>query len=233
MNQLSVLNTRPREQAAELSRLLRLAGFDVVDAPAIAIEPAWVASELAAVRAELAADTFAWVVLASANAGRALAAELSRARVLCGAATAHALRVRPSLSLDHFSAAAALDRLRTRVRSGERVLVPRAAQGRNELIDGLRALGVAVVAPVAYRTVAVPEAAAALRSGGIDVVALCSPSAVASVAAAVPSEILVVCLGETTAEAARQAGLRVAGVARETSMPELVRAIETTVGASV
>lgn len=233
MTRLRVLNTRPREQAAELSRLLRLAGFEVVDAPAIAVEPAWDAAELAAVRAELAAGAFAWVVLASANAGRALAGALLHAQVACGTATARKLDVRPAVTLERFSAASALESLRARVRAGDRVLVPRAAEGRDELIDGLRALGVVVDAPVAYRTIAVPDAATALRARNIDVVALCSPSAVASVAAAITAEIRVVCLGSTTAEAARQAGLRVGGVATQTSMAELVRSIETTVGARV
>jgi len=41
VRRVQVLNTRPREQAAELSRLLSQAGFDVVEAPAIVIVPAW------------------------------------------------------------------------------------------------------------------------------------------------------------------------------------------------
>ena len=98
-------------------------------------------------------------------------------RVLCGAATATALGISPEIELQRFSAAAALDALRNRISRGQRVLVPRAAEGRDELLDGLVASGVILEAPVAYRTVAVDAAARRLRSGGIDVVTLCSPSA--------------------------------------------------------
>jgi len=254
-----VLNTRPREQAAELSRLLRAAGFDVVEAPAIETVAAWDPAELQAVRDGLAASAYAWVVLASQNAGRGLLAELGTARVVCGAATAQALGLTPTLALVRFSAAAALEALRQRVQSGQRILVPRAAEGRDELVDGLRTLGLDVHAPTAYRTVAVdPTAliaaaaersalssgdsggspgpvasgralAARMRDGEVWVVTACSPSAVQSLLHAVSGEFLLmttlVCLGETTADAARQAGLRVASVAAETTMASLVEAV--------
>lgn len=229
---MRVLNTRPHEQAAELSRQLRSAGFEVVEAPAIAIQPAWQPDELACVREDIAAGRFEWVVLASANAGRGLESDLARANVLCGTATARALHL-DALTLERFSAAAALEVLRSRVHSGMRVLVPRAAEGRDELIDGLRDLGVDIFAPVAYRTVADTAAAEQLRAGGTDVVTLCSPSAVASVAQAVPPNVQVVCLGQTTADAARALGLRVNAVARQTSMASLVKAIESLMEARV
>jgi uroporphyrinogen-III synthase len=77
------------------------------------------------------------------------------------------------------------------------------------------------------------DAAARLRRGGIDVLTLCSPSAVRSVAGAVDSAPVVVCLGETTAEAARACGLRVDGMAASTSMASLVTAVEAALGTRV
>jgi uroporphyrinogen-III synthase len=232
---LTVLNTRASEQAAELTSLLREAHFEVVEAPAIAIESAWDASELEAVRRRLLNGDYAWVVLPSQNAAQALLAELraSGARIVCGKATEFACRLNASVALERFSAAAALSALRSHLEKGQRVLMPRAAEGRDELLEGFAALGLAVDAPVAYRTVSVADAAARLESGGVDVVALCSPSAVASIAAALPSAVLVVCLGQTTADAARRAGMRVDGIARQTSMPALVQAIEDLSGARV
>jgi uroporphyrinogen-III synthase len=230
MKQLRVLNTRPREQASELSALLRGAGFSVVEAPAIATESAWDPAELARVRASLASGDFDCVVLPSANAGRSLVGDLAGVRVVCGTATARALGLEAGETLERFSASAALGYLRPHVRPGQRVLAPRAAEGRDELILGLGSLGLQVTAPVAYRTLAVQDAANRLAEGGIDLVVLCSPSAVASVAAALPSGILVACLGQTTADAARAAGLRIDAVATETSMPSLVGAIESLVG---
>jgi uroporphyrinogen III methyltransferase/synthase len=229
-----VLNTRPREQAAELSSLLTAAGFDVLEAPAIETVPAWDLAELEAVRRDLADEAYAWVVLPSQNAGRLLLDELAHARVVCGLATAQALGVAPAIQLDRFSASAALDVLRPEVQAGQRILVPRAAESRDELTDGLLALGADVHAPIAYRTVAVDpstllEARVQLQRGDVAVVTVCSPSAIRSLVAGVGRELLLgarlICLGETTAAAASQAGLRVAGVAEKTTMASLVDAV--------
>ncbi len=235
MRRQLVLNTRPTEQASELSGRLRAAGFDVVEVPAIAIVSGWDSATFEQTRADLRRGTFAWVVLASQNAGRGLEAELQGqgARVVCGAATAASLGLVRARVVDRFSAAAALDALRTYVRGGQRVLIPCAAEGREELIEGLRALGVDVVVPVAYRTVPSGAAADRLRQGDVDVLTLCSPSAVSAVASAVPIETVVVCLGTTTAAAARARGLRVDGVADKPTMAALVLAIESASGARV
>jgi uroporphyrinogen-III synthase len=230
-----VLNTRPREQASELSSLLRAAGFEVAEAPAIAIVAAWDTSSLHQVRTDLHRRAFAWIVLPSQNAAHGLDLELRACggHVLCGAATAKVLGLDRARVLDRFSAAAALEALRPLVKRGQRVLVPRAAEGREELLDGLRDLGAEVVAPIAYRTVAVDDASARLRLNHVDVVVLCSPSAVSSVAPAIAGDLAVVCLGQTTAAAARTAGLRVGGVATRSSMAALVQAIQAAVGARV
>ncbi len=234
-----MLNTRPREQAVELSELLKQAGFEPVEAPAIEIESAWDPAELETARQDLAAGVFDWVVLASQNAGSSLLSELGATRVLCGSATARALGVTSAFALRRFSAAAALHVLGPMVRPGAYVLVPRAAAGRDELIDGLRALGARVCAPVAYRTVAVEparldHAIALLRGGGVAAVTVCSPSAVASLLGTVGQELLahaaLVCLGDSTAEAAGQAGLRVDSVAHKTTMESLVLAVRGVLG---
>ena len=227
-----VLNTRPLEQASELTSLLRGAGFSVVEAPAIAIEPAWDTAELQRVVEALRSGRYAWIVLPSPNAGRALAHELTPARLVCGTSTARALSLSSAIALHRFSAAAALAALSTRLRRGDRVLVPRAAEGRDELIEGLQALGAEVDAPIAYRTVCVEDAANRLRAGGIDIVTVCSPSAARCIAAAVRNE-LVVCLGETTASGAREVGLRPTAVAERTSMASLVEAVVNLMGSRV
>lgn len=230
----TVLNTRPREQAAELSRLLDAAGLLVLEAPAIETVAAWDPAALQAVRLDLAAGAYEWVVLPSQNAGRLLVDQLGRARVVCGAASARALGLSPAFKLEHFSASAALEVLRPVVRSGQRILVPRAAEGSSELTDGLAALEADIHAPIAYRTVAVEpsalaDAAARLRHREVNAVTVCSPSAVTSLLAAVGHEALLsgklICLGPTTAEAARQAGLSVDGVAEQTTMAALVDAV--------
>ena len=225
-----MLNTRPRAQAAELSSLLAAAGFLPIEAPATDLAVAWDPAELSRVRENLARRAYDWVVLSSANGGRDLA--LEQARVVCGSATARALGLSPAVALERFSAATAVEALGSVASPAQRVLAPRAAEGRPELLDGLHALGLDVDAPIAYRTVAVPDAAERLRRGEIDVVALCSPSAVASVAAAV-GRARIVCLGETTAAAARELGLTVHAVARSTSMHSLVEAMRAVSGGIV
>jgi uroporphyrinogen-III synthase/uroporphyrinogen III methyltransferase/synthase len=100
------------------------------------------------------------------------------------------------------------------------VLVPRAAEGRPELVAGLVSAGAEVVAPVAYRTVPAPPEALApladlLEAGRVDAVAFASPSAVKSVAGALGpragllGRALLAAIGPTTAEALRAAGLPV------------------------
>jgi uroporphyrinogen-III synthase len=206
-----------------------------VEAPAIAIVPAWDARLLVSVRQDLQDGRFDWVVVASQNAGHGLENALRSAgsRVLCGAATAQALSLSGARVMQRFSGAAALEVLRPLVSNGERVLVPRAAEGREELVDGLRALGLEVIAPVAYRTVPASDAADRLRQGGIDVVVLCSPSAAASALDAIPVETMVVCLGETTAAAVRSRGRAVNAVATLTTMSAVVEAVVAIKGVGV
>jgi uroporphyrinogen-III synthase len=211
-----VLNTRAREQAGELSRLLSEAGFEPVEAPAIAVVAGWHPAELESARRDLRAGLFDWVVLPSQNAAGGLEMELRTARVVCGTATAEALGIAAEVAIARFGAAAALDALGSRLAPGVRVLVPHAAEGRDELLDGLGKLGAEVVAPVAYRTVAVADA--------------CSPSAVRSVAPALTRDVALVCLGETTARAAGDLNLRVDAVAERTSMGSLVEAVQAALG---
>ena len=234
-----MLNTRPREQAPELSDLLRQAGFEPVEAPAIEIEPAWDPSEFETARRDLGAGVFDWVVLASQNAGTSLKNELRANRVVCGAATARALDVTSEFALRRFSASAALHVLGPIMRPGQHVLVPRAAAGRDELVDGLRALGASVSAPVAYRTVAVEpatleQALGLLHAAKVAAVTVCSPSAIASLLVALGpgalAQAALVCLGDSTAEAARQADLHVDAVARKTTMESLVLAVRGALG---
>jgi uroporphyrinogen-III synthase len=138
----------------------------------------------------LQAHAFDWVVLPSQNAGRALVSDLHTARIVCGVATARALGLSAEVVIQKFSASAALEAMRPLIRPGQRVLMPRAAEGREELLDGLRALGAVVSTPVAYRTVAIDTAAACLRTRQVDVLTLCSPSAVASLMGALPQRSL-------------------------------------------
>jgi uroporphyrinogen-III synthase len=222
-----VLNTRPREQAAELSQLLRQAGYTPVEVPAIETVPAWRADELTAVLQKLRDGQYAWGVFASRNAVRffleGLAAvggnanDLRSLKLLSGTGTADELRahrLQATRTLARFSAAAALTVLQ---HEPGVVLVPRAATGRDELISRLPH----VDAPVCYRTQPVPPTSLPDSAAAI----FTSPSAVQALVGHLPAGAAIVCLGSTTAEAARAAGLRVSAVAERTDLRSLVEAV--------
>jgi uroporphyrinogen III methyltransferase/synthase len=248
-----VVITRPREQASELSSLLRAAGFDPREQPTILIEPTWSAADAAPILARLRGGEYAWIIVPSRTAARGLIhglraagatdADFATARLLSGPGTAETLR---ELGLDvdtvlpRFSAAAALAHLTQPLLGGEGVLIPRAAEGRDELIAGLRERGISVDAPVLYRTRAVPPVelaplVGALRAGAITAVTFTSPSTVSGLANGLHAlgedalvllgQLALVCIGETTASAVRAAGLPAPVVADRTSLVALVDAV--------
>lgn len=236
MNRPVVINTRPADQAADLSALLREAGYEPIELPAIEIVPAWDTNELERVRLDLQRRAYSWLVLQSSNAATGL--PLDDVAILCGAATAQHLRLEAAETLDHFSGRAALALLQPLVRPAERVLVPRAADGLNELVDGLRELGCQVDAPIAYRTQPTPPPTLEpLRQLTVHAITFCSPSAVDAIVRALGTQPLrqprIVCLGQTTATAAREHGLRIDAVAQHTSMSSLVSAVTEALGVAV
>ncbi len=157
---LSVAVTRARAQASGIAATLRALGADVVEAPAIRIEPL---SDVAV--GELAG--YDLIVFTSVNAVQQLFAQLRDARALAGATiaaigpgTAAELRrhgiaadVVPERSISE----AVLEELTARG-PWRRVLVPRAQEARDVLPDGLRAQGAEVDVLPLYRTVAEPLA---------------------------------------------------------------------------
>jgi uroporphyrinogen-III synthase len=230
MNRPVVVNTRPREQAADLSRLLRAAGFEPLEVPAIEVVPSFNAEERASILERLRVGAYTWLVLPSQNAARFFPEALPNQRLLCGRATAAAVGLAPATTLDPFSASAALAWLAPQLRAGDRVLMPRAADGRDELELGLRALGVVVDAPVCYRTVPAPPSSLLylsdrLRAGAIAAVTFCSPSAVKALAVDLKST-RIICLGRITANAATERALRVDAISETTSMPALVDGVK-------
>jgi len=248
----TVVVTRGKGGDDALSARLRELGAAVRELPSIAFAPPADPGPLdAALRG---AGRFAWVVFASATAVertvermRALGLEpalLARARLAAvGPATAErvarALR-EPDLVPAEATGAAMAAALAPHV-AGEAVLVPRPAEGRPELVDGLRAAGAEVTAVEAYRTVPAPAGAvrplaAWIAGGEVDAVAFASPSAVASVVAGLGPEasllrrILLAAIGPTTADALRAAGQEPGAVPVRHTGPDLAEAIAARLG---
>jgi uroporphyrinogen-III synthase/uroporphyrinogen III methyltransferase/synthase len=227
-----------------LATRLRALGAAVLEVPSIALAPPADPAPLDAALRDLGG--FAWVAFTSANAvtrtlgraralGVALPGELPRLACV-GPATAEALaaawRAPDLVPEDHRGEA--LAGVLGPLARGARVLVPRAEEGRPELVDGLARAGAEVVAPVVYRTVPVPPEALAplvdaLARSAVDAIAFASPSAVRSVLAGVGAvrlaEVPLAAIGPTTAAALTEGGLRASIVPVRFTAGDLAEAI--------
>jgi uroporphyrinogen III methyltransferase/synthase len=236
-----VVVTRAAAQAGTLRDALGALGADVLELPALRIEPL----DIAALRAAVARiSEYDWVVVTSQNAvgflWEALYAEgkdvraLAGCRIACvGRSTSDALLSRGLLAdvmPQRFVAEAVLEKLAERrdVR-GTRVLYVAADGAREVLPDGLRALGCTVDVVRAYRTVSDGAEAGALRTaleaGEVDAVTFASASAVRGFVAAVGSELArrapAVSIGPVTSDAVREEGITLAAEAPQASIAVL------------
>jgi uroporphyrinogen III methyltransferase / synthase len=227
--------TRARAQASRLAARLRELGAQVVEAPAIRIEPRSV--ELPAL------DGYNLLCLTSPNGVRllfdALAASGLDARALAGitvaaigSVTAAELRrhgVRADVVPRESLAEALVKELESVPVAGSRVLVARAAEARDVLVDALRERGAEVDVLALYDTVAEslsPEAIEEL--GRATYVTFTSSSTVRfflEAGGAVPEAARVVSIGPVTSAAAREQGLEVHAEARQHDVEGLVDAL--------
>lgn len=243
-----ILVTRGDGQAREFADLIRGRGGIPVLFPTVRIVPADDPAPLDAAVADLSA--FDWLLFTSANGVRHFAARASgtisaglpsRLRVgSVGPGTsrvAEACGIPVHLEAGVHTAEGLLEALARERVAGARVLVPRAAEGREVLAEGLSRLGARVVAPVAYRTgAAEPDAAAsaALLSDPPEVCTFASPSAFRFFfellgeegARSVLSRSRVAVIGEVTARAVGKRGLAVDILPDEFTIPGLLDAIE-------
>jgi uroporphyrinogen III methyltransferase/synthase len=215
----TIVVTRAREQASELRARLVVLGADVVELPAIAIEPVDFALP--------PLGDYRWLVFTSANGvdaffDRGLAVAGLDARALggvklaaIGPGTADALArrgLRPDVVPERFVAEALLAAF---PEGSGRVLLARAEVARDVLPDGLAAKGYTVDVLPVYRTVAAPveaDALARVRAGQVDALTFTSSSTVTNfcdVVGDVPAGPVVVSIAPITTPTARPRGLRV------------------------
>jgi uroporphyrinogen III methyltransferase/synthase len=244
-----VVVTRATAQVSILREALATLGADVLELPALRVEPL----DPAPLREALERpDTYKWIVLTSQNAVALMwdalraagqdARSLAGVRIACvGKSTSDALLAR-GLAADvmpgRFVAEAVLETLAKRedVR-GSRVLYVAAEGARDVLPEGLRALGCTVDVVRAYRTVSDGTGADGLRSalekGAVDAVTFASASAVRGFVEAVGEQLArrapAVSIGPVTSEAVRAAGISLAAESSEATISALV----TTVVASL
>ncbi|HKP74957.1 MAG TPA: uroporphyrinogen-III synthase, partial [Longimicrobiaceae bacterium] len=153
-----------------------------------------------------------------------------------GPATAEALAkhgVRADLVPGEYVAEAALEALSAATElAGKRILIPRAAEARPVLPDGLRTRGAEVHEVAAYRTVRDGSGAEGVRekldAGEIDWVTFTASSTVrsfASLLGADAGKARVASIGPITSETVRELGMRVDVEAEEYTIPGLVQAL--------
>jgi uroporphyrinogen III methyltransferase/synthase len=236
----TVVVTRAREQASALVEALESLGAMCVELPTIAVgDPADSGTALADAAGRV--GSYAWVAFASANAVTRFCRSLRDARAF-GAVKVAAVGPGTASALASFGVVADLipddavaQSLLTALGAGPgRVLLPRAAAGRDVLPEGLRAAGWEVDVVEAYRTLAVqPSAAEVAAVREADAVTFTSPSTVTNFLAAVGSDVIppvVACIGPVTASTATEAGLQVDVVAQPHTIEGLVSALVAALG---
>jgi uroporphyrinogen III methyltransferase/synthase len=221
-----VVVTRARAQASGLATTLRELGAEVVELPAIRIEPR---TESDVVRAAVAViEEYALVCLTSPNGVRLLFEALAEAgrdaRALAGATVAAigpgtarelaAHGVRADVVPERFVAEALVEALAVIEVQGRRALVARAAEARDVLPEALRERGASVDVVALYETVREqPDEDAVAAAQAADYVTFTSSSTVRNLVEALgerfPAEARVVSIGPVTSETARELGLEV------------------------
>ncbi len=245
---------RSKERSGSLNALLREGGATPIFVPALEFVPPTDSGPLTRAVADLTA--YDWIVFTSATGVEFVAREIEKQghhpRELChvclaaiGPATAAALQevaAEPDFVPTVHEGQAFAEQLCARLaaegtRSG-RILFPRAEEGRDVIVEELRARGHSVELVSAYKTMAPPpesfaELARLLRQGRVDAIMFTSPSTVEHVCAALGKDALslltktaVAVIGPVTADAAKRLGVRVDVRARHHSAAGLVAALE-------
>ena len=239
-----VVVTRASAQASGLRNALTDMGADVVEMPALRIEPL----DGAPLRAAFdSLDETHWLVFTSQNAvalawaalrasGRDARA-LAHCRIACvGRATSAALLghgLAADVVPERFVAEGVLDAMSARDDvKGKRVLYLSALDARDVLPKGLRALGCDVRVVTLYRSVSDGAGADELRDrlteGGLDAVIFASASAVRGYAEIVGDELArsvpAVSIGPVTSAAIEEAGIFLGAESEEASVSGLVEA---------
>jgi uroporphyrinogen III methyltransferase / synthase len=237
-----VVVTRARAQASGMAATLAGLGADVVQLPAIRIEPRIESPEVREAVASL--HSYALVCLTSPNAVGllfdAMAAQGRDARALAnatvaaiGPGTAAALLghgVIADVVPERFVAEALVEALAAVDVAGKPVLVARAAEARDVLPDALRERGANLDVVALYETVREDPAPEALEAAmEADYVTFTSSSTVRNLMAVLdgrfPERARVVSIGPVTSETAREAGLEVHAEAERHDPDGLVEAL--------
>jgi uroporphyrinogen III methyltransferase/synthase len=245
-----VLVPRTKEQAADVSSRLRSFGAIPEEVPTIQVEPPRTPQQMERAVKGLVTGRYEWIAFTSVNAVKAVrerfeeygldARAFSGIKIAAvGEQTAEALRsygVTPDLVPSGEQSAQGLledwppyDEIFDPI---NRVFLPRADIATETLVAGLVELGWEVDDVTAYRTVraAPPQAEVreAIKGGGFDAVLFTSSSTVRNligIAGKPHPSTVIACIGQQTAKAAEEHGLRVDVLAATASTASLVASL--------
>jgi uroporphyrinogen III methyltransferase/synthase len=238
-----IVVTRAREQAGSLTAALHELGAEVIELPAIEIQPS---PDYAVLDGALAClDRYQWLIFTSANGVRFFLERLDASAVdvrairgrICaiGPATAAALEaahLKVDVMPEQYVAESLIEALRGHELADSRVLLARAAVARDIIPVELARLGAKVDVAEAYRTVMpadLKERAAAAFAQKPDWVTFTSSSTVSNLAAAAEPgmlrEIRAASIGPVTSQTLRSLGIEIGVEAKTSTIPGLIEAI--------
>lgn len=250
LNGLKILNTREAGAAAELTSRLEALGAKVLERPMLAFAPPESWEQFDRRLGELRQED--WVAFTSATAVRFTMERLASLGVpvqklagaqlaAIGSATATALEAQGltvKLLPGQFQSEGLLNELLGRLPKGGRVWLPRAAEARELLVEGLERAGIEVTVTPVYTTImpseGLGEAKAAMDSGELDWIIFTSSSTVIHLIRMLSETdsgplaemgVKIACLGNVTAETARQLGLAVSVLPSRQDLDGLLAAL--------
>ncbi len=240
-----ILVTRPRELSSQMAEKLRERGAEVLELPAIRTVPIRPNPQLEQCLER--SGEYDWIVFTSPTGVRVFfdclmeqwdVRRIAGARfAVIGSGTGKALKERgfqADLMPETYDGASLGRALAEVCRPGERVLIPRAALGTQELLRELQAVPHLLVDDVPtyeteYETSPLIDERAQLESGQIDYAVFTSASTVRGFARAVEgldfSKVRAVCIGRQTRAAADALGMRT-WVSERASMDSVVERLE-------
>jgi uroporphyrinogen III methyltransferase/synthase len=250
-----ILVTRARNQASELVDAIDELGGEALEFPVIQLQaPTELAAKEQLKQAVSKLPDYDWVLFTSVNGveyffqslteNRVDIRSLSKARIAAvGPKTAEALRERGLVTValpSKFQAEDFLESLLPELKSGQKVLLPRADIARDYLPKKLQELGLHVTEVDVYENVVCTDHGAEvlelLLKQAVHVITFTSSSTVTNLFEALkqlgvtePLELLahidIACIGPITAQTAESLGLKVSYIAEEATVASLIQAL--------
>ncbi|ACB84708.1 uroporphyrinogen-III C-methyltransferase [Natranaerobius thermophilus] len=249
----NILVTRARSQASELSYKISQLGGQPVEFPTIKIEKPDTYQPLDEAIKKLA--EYNWLVFTSVNGVKHFFNRLENLDYDCrqlaglktcaiGSKTKESLEekgIKADVVPQEYRAEALIDLMKEQVKSGDRVLIPRAKEAREVLPEALREQGLKVDVITAYETVKdtkdTEKVRKMLKQNELDAITFTSSSTVKNFVEVLelnvglnePGAVLanthIACIGPITASTCQQYGIEVNSIANEYTIPGLVESL--------